>query len=185
VRYFDRASVFIAYARQGENAPHYSQFLHYLFRQVNSPPPVFTTDGYTFEFVAQLYTDSYVYRVKRKQFSLQITFHAVDTAVYCGLDSSLYLLHFIWTNYYDRFSFVKHAICVAFLHPYTQPTTVTALYLQHYRAQSEGLQVALGYILCTRTARRLLRPVAACSRTHAQCFCTVCPCKPPSLQPGI
>jgi hypothetical protein len=123
-----------------------------------------------------------VYRVRRgKQFSLQITFHAVDCAVYCGVDSSLDLLHFIWTNYYDRFSIVKYAICVAFLQPYTQPTTITALYLQHYRAQSEGVRDALGCILCTRTARRLLRPIAGCSRPHSQCFCTVCTSNPPSL----
>jgi hypothetical protein len=121
-----------------------------------------------------------MYRVTCKQFSLQITFHAVDTAVYCGVDSSLDL-HFIWTHYYDRFSFVKYAICVAFLDPSTQPTTIAALYLQHPREECEGLRDAVGCILCTRTAQRLLRPIAACSRPHAPCFCSVCTCNPPYL----
>jgi hypothetical protein len=124
--------------------------------------------------------ESYIYRVTREPLSLQVTFHAVDTAVYCGLDSCLDLLHFIWTHY-DRFSFVKYVMFAAFLDISTDPITATELYLQHHKVESEGLRNAVGCGPYTRSAQRLLRPISVCLRPAAPCFYGFCVCDiPPS-----
>jgi hypothetical protein len=141
---------------------------------------VFDTDGYTFTFVNHIHADTYVYRVVREPLSLDVSFHAVYADVSCCMDSTLDLVHFVWSHF-ERFHFVKYAVCLALLDPVTEPSTGTVMCLQHHSAEGEGLRDAAGCRPCARRARRVLQPVASCVRPATPCFYSLCLRDPPTL----
>jgi hypothetical protein len=120
----DRATMFVALTQKS--------ILQILFRRVENPPIVFNVDGYTFTYEGFVGVDSFVWRVSRDNFEIAITFHGIDVEVHCDSKSNLDLIRFTWT-YFERFTFVKYAMCIIRLDPVTDPCEATALYLQHPR----------------------------------------------------
>jgi hypothetical protein len=62
-----------------------------------------------------------------------------------------------------------------------EPTEHNMLYLQHYRAESDGWNIKSQCITCQRDFQDDVRDLASCVAPDAPCICDVCRRQPPSL----
>jgi hypothetical protein len=110
--------------------------VQHIFRRVHNPPGSFQLDGYNFDLAGQLGPDSFVWDVTREDMDFEITFHELDVDLYAPpIQIS------IWSVSYGLITNVSASSNLPFDRVrYTRMATV--LYLQYYRARSEGMRVA-------------------------------------------
>jgi hypothetical protein len=124
--------------------------------------------------------DAMTYRIETydNDYSAHIVIFGVDTTQPCGPTSKVDLVDFIWTNF-EGFSFKK--FCMTTVPPRNYPTEANMLYLQHFRAESDGCNIKSQCITCRREFQDDVRDLASCVAPDAPCICNVCRRQPPSL----